>query len=78
MLHFLGGAKWHNDQQKTSLSFMVNVGPQLSNSTPNAAEDNQFLYSLVFKKRFSEKLLYAFEQTLGGTQEGRQSSLFPA
>ena len=28
MLHFLGGAKWHNDEQKTSVSLMTDIGPQ--------------------------------------------------
>jgi hypothetical protein len=62
MFHFLGGAKWHNDEHKVSVSLMTDIGPQY------AADDNQFLYSLVFKKQFSEKLLYAFEQVLGGTE----------
>jgi len=69
MLHFLGGAKWHNDEHKVSVSLMTDIGPQLPTSVvPNAAQDNQFLYSLVFKKQFSEKLLYAFEQVAGGTE----------
>jgi hypothetical protein len=62
MLHFLGGAKWHNDERKVSLSLVTDIGPQY------AADDQQFLYSLVFKKQVSEKLLYAFEQVLGGTE----------
>ena len=62
MFHFLGGVKWHNDEHKVSVSLMTDIGPQY------AAADNQFLYSLVFKKQISEKLLYAFEQVLGGTE----------
>ena len=64
MLHFLGGAKWHNDEQKTSVSLMTDIGPQA------AAEDQQWLYSLVFKKQLTGKLLYAFEQVMGGTENG--------
>ena len=29
MLHFLGGAKWHNDEHKVSLSLMTDIGPQM-------------------------------------------------
>jgi len=61
-LHFLGGMKWHNDEHKVSLSLMTDIGPQ------DAAADNQYVYALVFKKNFSEKLLYAFEQVFGGTE----------
>ena len=49
MLHFLGGLKWHNDEQKISLSLMFDVGPQ----DPRA--DSQYEYSLVFKKQLTEK-----------------------
>jgi hypothetical protein len=62
MFHFLGGVKWHDDEHKVSLSLMTDIGPQY------AADDNQFEYTLVFKKQLSEKLLYAFEQVLGGTE----------
>jgi hypothetical protein len=62
MLHFMGGVKWHNDEQKVSVSLMTDVGPQF------AADDDQYEYTLVFKKQFNEKLLYAFEQVLGGTE----------
>jgi len=69
MLHFIGGAKWHDDKHKESLSLMFDVGPQLPNLIPNAAQDDQWEYTLVYKKQFTEKLLYAFENTFGGTQE---------
>ena len=62
MLHSLGGAKWHNDEHKVSLSFMLDIGPQF------ASNNNQYLYSLVFKKQVTEKLLYAFEHVMGGTE----------
>jgi hypothetical protein len=69
MFHFLGGAKWHNDAYKVSLSLLTDVGPQF------AADDQQYVYSLVFKKQFSEKLQYAFEQVLGGTEEVNNPSV---
>ncbi len=63
MLHFLGGAKWHNDEHKVSLSWMIDAGPQ-----DPLGQNNQYVSSLVFKKQFNEKLSYAFEQTFGGTE----------
>lgn len=70
MMHFLGGVKWHNDERKASLSLMFDVGPQLPTElVANADQDDQWEYTVLFKKQISPKLLYAAEQEFGGTQE---------
>ena len=71
MLHFLGGLKWHNDEQKTSLSLMFDVGPQ-----DPQGQNSQYEYSLVFKKQLTEKWSYAFEHVFGGTEEVDNPALF--
>jgi hypothetical protein len=64
MFHFLGGAKWHNDEHKVSVSWMTDLGPQ------GPAPNGQYVSVLVFKKQLHEKWVYAFEQVLGGTENG--------
>jgi len=66
--HFLGGLKWHNDEHKVSVSLMTDVGPQVNGVDP-LGQDNQYEFTVVFKKQLNEKLLYAFEQTFGVTEE---------
>ncbi len=66
--HFLGGLKWHNDEHKVSVSLMTDVGPQVTPVDP-LGKDDQYEFTLVLKKQLSEKLLYAFEQTFGATDE---------
>ncbi len=69
--HFLGGLKWHNEERKVSLSLMTDVGPQ-----DPQGQNSQYEYTLVFKKQLSEKLVYAFEQVFGGTEEVDNPALF--
>jgi hypothetical protein len=64
MLHFLGGWKWHKERE-ISLSWMIDVGPQ-----DPAGQNQQYVYSLVFQKQLNAKLVYAFEQVMGGTENG--------
>ena len=65
---FPGRGKWHNDEHKVSVSLMTDIGPQVNGLDP-LGQNNQYELTLVFKKQFSEKLLYAFEQVFGGTEE---------
>jgi hypothetical protein len=60
-LNFLGGVKWHNDDTKTSVSFMLDAGNQELQGITQL-----FDYSLVFKQQLTENLLYAFEHVYGG------------
>lgn len=60
-LDFLGGAKWHAEDHKTSLSWMMDIGPQ-----DPAGKDDQWVYSLVFTRQITEKLTYAAEHVMGG------------
>jgi len=71
MLHFTGGVKWHNDEKKTGLSLMFDVGPQ-----DPQGQNSQYEYAMVFKKQFNEKLSYAFEHVFGGTVENDNPALF--
>ncbi len=64
-LDFMGGAKWHNDSNKTSLSFEIDAGPQ----DPLGVE-NRYDYALVFKQQLSEKLLYVAQNNMGGEEGG--------
>ena len=78
--HFLGGLKWHNDAQKVSVSLMTDIGPQdvgpAFGLVDPLGRNNQYEFTLVFKKQLSEKLLYAFEQVFGVTEENSDPALF--
>ena len=78
--HFLGGVKWHNDEHKVSVSLMTDVGPQdvgpQFGPVDPLGRNNQYEFTLVFKKQFSEKLLYASEQVFGVTEENSDPALF--
>ena len=73
--HFLGGVKWHNDEHKVSVSLMTDVGPQ-ANSLDPLGQNNQYEYTLVFKKQLSEKFSYAFEHVFGVTEENADPQVF--
>jgi hypothetical protein len=58
---FLGGLKWHSDNESTSLSYEIAAGPKDS-----AGQDQLYTYALVLKQKLSEKLLYVAQQNMGG------------
>ena len=60
-MDFLGGLKWHNDPNTTSLSFEINVGPQ-----DPLGIDNRYDYAFVFKQQLSKDLLYVAQHNMGG------------
>jgi hypothetical protein len=62
-LDFVAGIKWHNDETKTGLSFILTGGQY-----DNAGQDYRFDYALVFKQQLTEKLLYVAQHNLGGEQ----------
>ncbi len=73
--HFLGGLKWHNDERKVSVSLMTDIGPQVNGLDP-LGKNNQYEFTLVFKKQLSEKLLYACEEVFGVTEENADPAVF--
>jgi hypothetical protein len=60
-LDFLGGLKWHNDPNTTSLSFEIDVGPQ-----DPLGLDNRYDYAFVFKRQLTKDLLYVAQHNMGG------------
>ncbi len=60
-LNFLGGAKWHNDSNTTSLSFEIDTGPQFI-----ADSVNRYDYALYLKQQLSKNLLYVAQHNMGG------------
>jgi hypothetical protein len=62
-MSFLGGLKWHNTSDKTSVSFEITAGP----SDP-AGENHLYDYALVLKQQLSEKLLYVAQHNFGGAE----------
>jgi hypothetical protein len=68
-LDFLGGLKWHNDKNTTSLSFEIDVGPQ-----DPLGQDNRYDYALVFKQQLSKNLLYVAQHNMGGEPGTSQST----
>lgn len=60
---FLGGVKWHNDDNTTSVSYEIDVGPQ-----DPAGVDSRYVYALVVKQQLTKKLLYVAQHNMGGSE----------
>ncbi len=58
---YLGGLKWHNDDNTTSLSWEITAGPQ-----DPAGIQTLYDYALVFKQQLTKSLLYVAQQNDGG------------
>ncbi len=67
-LDFMGGVKWSSQDQKSSLAYGVDVGPQ-----DPAGNQNRFVYSLVWQQQMSEKLRYVLVHNLGYENDGTPS-----
>lgn len=64
-LDYVAGLKWHSDETKTGLSFIITGGPQ-----DEAGENYRWVYATVFKQQLGEKWTYAAEHTFGGQEAG--------
>ena len=63
-LDFMGKVTWTSCDKATKLWFAVDAGPQ-----DNAAQEDQFVYSLVWEQTFTKRLRYALQHNLGYTND---------
>jgi hypothetical protein len=59
-LDFMGGVKWASSDKRTDVSFGISTGAQ-----DPAGQQERFVYSLVAKRKLSEKLQYVLVHNLG-------------
>lgn len=63
-LDFMGKVTWTSCDKATKLWFAVDAGPQ-----DDAAQEDQFVYSLVWEQTFTKRLRYALQHNLGYTND---------
>jgi hypothetical protein len=59
-LDFMGGVRWNSSNQRTSIAYSVDVGPQ-----DDAGVQQRFVSSLVLKQQMTERLQYVFQNDYG-------------
>lgn len=59
-LDFMGGVKWHSEDNRLSLAYAVSAGPQ-----DDAANQDRFVYSFVAQWQATQRLKYVLVHNLG-------------
>lgn len=64
-LDFMGGVKWHSEDDRLSIAYAVSAGPQ-----DDAANQDRFVYSLVVQWQITERFKYVLVHNLGTENRG--------
>ncbi|MGB9689211.1 porin [Thermogutta sp.] len=59
-LDFMGGVKWHSEDNRLSIAYAVSAGPQ-----DDAANQDRFVYSLVVQWQMTDRFKYVLVHNLG-------------
>jgi len=61
-IDFMGGVKWDSPDKRTSIAYALSSGIQ---QNPGLGDRQRFVYSLVAKRQFSDRLQYVLVHNLG-------------